>query len=834
MRKIASFFILTALLFTSFGLKAQILQPVKWTFESKKTAPNEYDLIFRAKIDKGWHLYSQFLAKDDGPVKTSFTFEPNKAYSRKGNVQERSKVKEKYEEQFSMKVKFFENEAVFVQSVKLNSEIKVIKGFLNFMVCDDSRCMPPEDVEFEFKVTYEEPGVPVKKGDENNGKGSNEEVAPGTNSFGFNVQNAGSNGNSETADVKKNGILEPVKWTYEAQKLDENTYKLIFKGKIDKGWHIYGFDAPKDDVHPLSLSLNEDKNYKAEGKPQETTKAKVVFDKVLEKEIPEHEGEIVITQKVKLSGAAENISGILTYSACDTFQCIPPVEEEFTINLKEAKSGAATVTDANQGGSSLLRIFIEGFLGGLLALLTPCVFPMIPLTVSFFTKKGDNKAKGIGTALLFGISIILIYVGIGFLVTKLFGAATLNELASSAVFNLAFFIIFFIFALSFLGAFDIKLPSSWATKADQQSEKGGLIGIFFMAFTLALVSFSCTGPIIGTLLVEAAVRGSYLGPITGMLGFSLALALPFTIFAVSPSMMQSLPKSGGWLNSVKVVLGFLELALALKFLSAVDLAYHWDFLKREYFLAIWIIIFALLGFYLLGKLKFSHDTDLPFVTIPRLLLAVTVFAFALYMVPGLWGSPVKLLSGLAPPSHYTEGWNLSNNTGSASANLHTDGNGPKKNKDLFHCPHNLNCYFDFEEALEASKKLNKPLFVDFTGHACVNCRKMEDNVWSDPQVLKRLNEDFILVSLYVDDKTDLPENEVYTSKFSGKKVNTIGKKWSDLQATKFGTNSQPFYVILDHNAAQLTNAPAAYDPSIDKFINFLEEGKASFKSAKNQ
>lgn len=831
MRKTASFILLVTLVFSSFGLNAQILQPVKWTFESKKTAPNTYDLIFKAKIDKGWHLYSQFLASDDGPVKTTFTFEQDKAYARKGIVQEKSKPTEKFEEMFNMKVKYFSNEAVFVQQVKLSSEIKQIKGSLNFMVCDDARCMPPEDVEFSFPVNYEEPSVPAKKDDGNNGKGSKEDEMP-AGSFGFNIQNA--TGNTETAEIKKNGILEPVKWTFEAQKIDDKTYYLVFKGKIDKGWHIYGINAPKDDVHPLEIIINQDKNYAAEGKPEEISKAKIVFDPIFEKELPKYVVGAALKQKVRLSGAAENISGILTYSACDSSQCIPPVEEEFTISLKDAKLVSADEVNEEKGG--LLRIFIEGFLGGMLALLTPCVFPMIPLTVSFFTKKGDNKAKGIGTAVLFGLFIILIYVGIGFLVTKLFGAATLNEMASSAVFNLAFFIIFFIFALSFLGAFDIKLPSSWATKADEQSEKGGLLGIFFMAFTLALVSFSCTGPIIGTLLVEAAVRGSYLGPITGMLGFSLALALPFTIFAISPSMMQSLPKSGGWLNSVKVVLGFLELALALKFLSAVDLAYHWNFLKREYFLVIWIIIFVLLGLYLIGKIRFNHDTELPFVTIPRLLFAILAFSFALYMVPGLWGAPVTLLSGLAPPSHYTEGTFGTGNrggSGGVSSSAHED-TGNKKHADLFHCPHNLNCYFDYEEAMEVSKKLSKPLFVDFTGHACVNCRKMEDQVWSDPQVLKRLNEDFVIVSLYVDDKTDLSENEVYTSEFSGKKINTIGKKWSDFQATKFGTNSQPFYVILDHNGQQLTNKPAAYDPDIEKFINFLDEGKGSFKSSKTE
>jgi thiol:disulfide interchange protein DsbD len=498
-------------------------------------------------------------------------------------------------------------------------------------------------------------------------------------------------------------------------------------------------------------------------------------------------------------------------------------DEDFTINLDDHKN--AVIKNADD--DALVSIFGKGFVGGLIALLTPCVFPMIPLTVSFFTKR-SKKAKGVFNAFLYGIAIIVIYVGLGFLVSRIFGADALNSMATNIYFNLAFFIIFMIFAFSFLGAFEITLPSSWANKADAKADKGGFVGIFFMAFTLALVSFSCTGPIIGSLLVLAAEGGGYSGPVSGMAGFAFALALPFTLFAIFPSWMQSLPKSGGWLNSVKVSLGFIELALALKFLSTVDMAYHWDFLKREYFLAIWIIIFALLGFYLLGKLRFSHDSESKHTSVPGLLLAIIAFAFAAYMVPGLFGAPVKLLSGLAPPVEYSEGWKIGG--GDQSQAHMTPG---KKYGELFHCPLGLDCFFDYDQALEQARKTGKPLMVDFTGHGCVNCRKMEQNVWSDPQVLEKIKKDYILVSLYVDDKTSLPETEQFYSQALGKKVNTIGRKWSHLENDHFHNNAQPYYVLLDHNEQTLAE-PRGYTPDVEEYAAFLENGKIEFQKRKSQ
>jgi thiol:disulfide interchange protein DsbD len=589
-------------------VQAQILQPVKWTFTSRESKDGVSELILKAKIEKGWHLYSQFLA-DGGPVPTTFSFDKSADYQLIGATAE-GKPEKSYDKNFEMELAYFGGEAVFVQKVKALSEKPFkVKGMVNFMVCDDSKCLPPEDIEFAIEVK------------------------------------------------------------------------------------------------PVTKLLAED-NSKA----------------AVSSEIP----------VVKDSGAAA------TDSQQDLKNVLPPAENKSNLKPTERKSSEKTQR-------SSIAIFIAGFIGGLLALLTPCVFPMIPLTVSFFTKSSGNRKKGLMNSLLYGLSIIFIYVTLGMVITLSLGPDALNAMASNAFFNLAFFIIFVVFAISFLGAFEITLPSSWINKADRASERGGLAGIFFMAFTLSLVSFSCTGPIIGTLLVEAAVGGNVLNPALGMTGFAFALALPFGFFAAFPGWLNSLPKSGGWLNSVKVVLGLLELALALKFLSNVDLAYHWGLLKREIFIALWIIIFSVLGFYLLGKIKFSHDSDTPYVSIPRLLFAIITFSFVVYLIPGMWGAPLKMISGFPPPTFYTEGWSLGTSEGHYSKEQ-IEGTDPE------HCPHGLNCFHDYYLALEYAKKVNKPLMVDFTGWSCVNCRKMEDQVWVDPRVLQRLREDYVLVSLYVDDK----------------------------------------------------------------------------------
>lgn len=489
----------------------------------------------------------------------------------------------------------------------------------------------------------------------------------------------------------------------------------------------------------------------------------------------------------------------------------------------------APVDASAEGKQSLWGIFIAGLLGGFAAFIMPCIFPMVPLTVSFFTKKGGSRASGVSQALLYGLFIIVIYVALGMLITIAFGSDALNALSTNGIFNFLFFLILVIFAASFFGAFELTLPSSFVNKIDAQSDKGGLLGLFFMAFSLALVSFSCTGPIIGTLLVEAASKGERLGPAIGMLGFSIALAIPFVLFAFFPSMLKSLPKSGGWLNSVKVVLGFLELALALKFLSNVDLAYHWNWLDREVFLSLWIAIFGLLGLYLIGKLRFAHDSPLQHLSVPRTILAIIVFAFVVYMVPGMWGAPLKSISAFLPPSA-TQDFDLSTvNLGSAATGISNSGK-QKKYYEIFHergTPKGFDPYYDYEEGLAAAKELGKPVLIDFTGWNCVNCRKMEANVWTDPKVAELLREEFVMVELFVDDRTELSAEEQYVSEYSGKRIRTIGAKNSDFQASTFNSNSQPLYVIVDTGGNVLI-PPSGADYNVNSYSAYLQSGIDAF------
>ena len=666
-------------------------------------------------------------------------------------------------------------------------------------------------------------------------------------------------------------IERPVKWSFTIeQKGNEAT--LLLKAKIDKPWHLYSQDIGPGGPIPTSFKFTPNANYSLVGKVTEP-KAEEIMDPNFDMKVKFFEESVIFKQKVKLnSDKSFKIEGSLEFMSCNDKMCLPPDEVEFSFAVTGNKVNVVTNVENNttkepekiikidstvkilingndtvvqtsssippstiisgkipepsadtkilesgcgEGAGkanadlSILGIFLAGMVGGFLALLTPCVFPMIPLTVSFFTKRSPTRQKGLANALIYAASIILIYVTLGFIITVTLGSDKLNEMASSAFFNILFFVIFFIFSLSFFGAFEITLPSSWVNKADSASDKGGLIGIFFMAFTLSLVSFSCTGPIIGTLLVEAAHGRSYLGPIAGMTGFSFALALPFALFAMFPGWLNSLPKSGGWLNSVKVTLGFLELALAMKFLSNVDLAYHWGILKRELFISIWIVIFGLMGLYLIGKIRFSHDSETKHVSIGRLISGILALTFMIYLIPGLWGAPLRMISGFPPPEFYKE-WVQP---------------GEKNGGD---CPHNLNCYHDYEAGMEYARQTGKPVMIDFTGWSCVNCRKMEDNVWSQPTVLKKLTNDYVLISLYVDDKTPLPIDQQYVSPFSGKKIKTTGNRWSDLQSKIFQTNSQPYYVLLDHNGKLLAN-PRGYTPDVDTYSKFLDEGMCRFK-----
>lgn len=658
-------------------------------------------------------------------------------------------------------------------------------------------------------------------------------------------------------------ILKPIKWNFSVNRINDDEADLILKASIEKKWHLYSQFIPANGPIPTSFKFAKSKDYELVGKvkePKPITENDPNFDMVLKF----FAKEAIFIQRIKvLSKTAFTINGSLEFMCCDDSKCLPPEEIKTSFRLEGNKNitnadikSNAVINDtskivakdtsnesiigkqpivakapSSKASSSLWWIFILGFGGGLIALLTPCVFPMIPMTVSFFLKRGGKKSKGIRDALIYGVSIVVIYVLLGLGVTLIFGADALNALSTNAIFNVFFFALLVVFAAAFLGAFELQLPASWVNKMDTKADKAsGFIAIFFMAFTLALVSFSCTGPIIGTLLVEAVSRGT-LAPLVGMAGFAIALSIPFTVFAIIPGWLKSMPKSGGWLNSVKVVLGFLELALALKFLSTADLVSHWGILPRETFLVLWIIIFTLLGFYLLGKLKFAHDSDLNHISVTRLFLAIVSLSFALYMVPGLWGAPLKAISAFSPPQ-MTQDFDLTRST-SIVPIISIPESSKKKFADLFHCPSGLNCFFDFDDGMAEAKKLGKPVFVDFTGWGCVNCRKMEVSVWSDKEVLQRLNNDYVLISLYVDDKTELPKSEQYISKFSQKEIKTIGNKWSDLQATKYGSNSQPYYVLLD-NDGKLLAEPHAFDLNIQTYIDFLDSGTAAYKKLKTQ
>jgi thiol:disulfide interchange protein DsbD len=669
-------------------------------------------------------------------------------------------------------------------------------------------------------------------------------------------------------------ILDPVKWSFKVEQPSPEEALLLITARADKGWHVYSQDIPPGGPIPTTFSFNKSKHFELVGKvvePKAIQENDPNFDMVLKF----FADKVTFKQKVKvLSKEDFKITGVLNFMCCDDKQCLPPndVEMEFSVkgNPNAIASSTPTETSAqtdtakkavspsspdshtsadNQAklsetaadqaaDQSLFWFFWVSFVAGLVAILTPCVFPMIPMTVTFFMHDTTSKRKARLEAIVYGVSIILIYTVIGTVVAVTLGANFANFLSTHWIPNVFFFLIFLVFAASFLGMFEITLPSWIVNKADKQADKGGYSGAFFMAFTLVLVSFSCTGPIVGAILVKSA-SGDLLMPIIGMLGFSLAFALPFGLFAFFPSWLSGLPKSGGWLNSVKVVLGFLELALGLKFLSIADQTYHWHILDREVYLAFWIVIFFLMGMYLIGKLKFNHDSDLPYISVPRIMMAIIVFSFVVYMIPGMWGAPLKALSGYLPPTTYQD-FDINAIVKSEVASINTSGGtAPKstlcdkpKYAEFLKLPHGLDGYFDYKQALACAKKLNKPIFIDFTGHGCVNCREMEANVWSDPKVLQRLRENYIVTALYVDDKTELPENEWITSTYDKKVKKTIGKIFADLQITRFNVNSQPYYVLLDTNGSLLTK-PRAYDLNVDAFVKFLDDGLTNFKKPAN-
>lgn len=654
-------------------VQSQVLEPAKWSTSTEKISDTEYDLVVHAIIDDTWHLYSQNVP-EDGPIPTTFTFESSKGFELVGKVSE-EEGKTVYDAVFNMQIKFFEKKAEFRQRIKvLNKELSIVKGEVEFMVCDDERCLAPTYIDLNFDLNNSNP-IAIDS------KSSNE------GGINFQVENT-----SEQNDVVK----------------------------------------------------------------------------------------------------------------------------------------STEVKEPNDESKGLFTIFIIAFLSGFAALLTPCVFPMIPMTVSYFTKQSKSKAAGIKNAIIYAISIIVIYVLLGTAVTAIFGADALNALATNVWFNIIFFLLLLVFAFSFLGAFEIVLPHKWVNKVDRQAERGGLIGIFFMALALAIVSFSCTGPIVGTLLVEAASKGG-IAPIVGMLGFSLAIALPFALFAAFPGWLNSLPQSGGWLNTVKVVLGFLELALAFKFLSQADLVLQLHILEREVFLAIWIAIFGALAFYLFGKLKLPHDSPLTHISVGRLSLGLVVLAFTIYMIPGLWGAPLNLISAFPPPLDYAES---PYGVGNSKVGGGFIGGEDRELPDGGHllAPHQILAFNDYEKGLAYAKEVNKPVMIDFTGWACVNCRKMEQNVWVDDQVLNSLKNDIVLISLYVDDKRKLEDDDIVDSQLRpGKKLKYIGQKWSEFQTIRYKTNTQPFYVLMDHEEKNLIE-PVGYTPNADDYYAWMKEGIDNFKN----
>ncbi len=643
-------------------------------------------------------------------------------------------------------------------------------------------------------------------------------------------------------------ILDPVKWKTSIEQKSETEFVLKFNATIQKDWHFFSQFTPDGGSLP-SVFIYEDAkgNYELIGKTTES-KYKKVYSDIFEVDEYMFEGSAQFSQVVKVvNPALKSIKVEVEYQAC-LEQCIQqfknfefqlPVKKGVVVSPVETVDSIATsnhelnekiVTkelkaenekvDKKDEKKGLWTIFIIAFFSGFAALLTPCVFPMIPMTVSFFTKQSKDRAKGIKNAIIYGLSIIVIYVALGTLITYAFGADSLNELSTSVSFNVIFFGLLIFFAASFLGAFEIVLPNSWANKVDRQADRGGIIGIFFMALALAVVSFSCTGPIVGTLIVEAASKGG-IAPIVGMLGFSSAIALPFMLFALFPGWMNSLPKSGGWLNTVKVSLGFLELAFAFKFLSNADLVLQLHWFERETFLAIWIAVFGAWALYLFGKLSLPHDSPMVHISVGRMFMGLFVLSFTIYLIPGLWGAPLKIISGFPPPLNYSE-----SPTGIGSGGDLNDHQTLPKGAHTG--PHGIIAFHDYEEGLAYAKQINKPILLDFTGYACVNCRKMEDYVWSDKIILSILKNEVVLISLYVDDKKELAENEKYVSKETGKKIKTIGNKWSDFQITKYKANAQPYYLILDTDGATLSDEPASYDPDIELYEKWLRNGIDKF------
>ena len=790
-------------------LSAQIHDPVEWDFSMYDNGDGTVDLDFHASVEEGWHVYSQLLDPFDGPIPTSFTIE-TEGVTTADSVAAECEPHLEYDPNFMMDLLYFEKDVHWVHTLSFPGAIpSTVKGYVTFMVCDESKCLPPEDVDFELALADLKPesAKPDYCGGSSGHQtdfGSQEEDAP-------------------------MGIYDPVQWDIALYAGEGPGMTLVFTADIEEGWHVYSQDNdPLDGPIPTGIVLTSE-GIDAPALASECT-PEVHFDPNFDKEVKSFAGQARWALDFSWAGdKPESVAGILTYMACDDSKCIFPPDVEFEVSLIDASTTASqpelcadgdeasTPEGDESGDDGLLVLFLLGMGLGFAALFTPCVFPLIPMTVSFFTKQSKTRAEGIRNALIYGASIIFIYTGLGLLLTAVFGVDVLNLISTDPFFNIGLFLLLVVFGVSFLGAFEIQLPTSWANKMDAQADRGGLIGIFFMAATLAIVSFSCTGPLVGSALAGAAT-GNYGGPIAVMFGFSLALAIPFTLFSAFPGWLNSLPQSGGWLTSVKVVLGLLEIGFAFKFLSNADLVLQLGLLKRELFIAIWIAVALCIAVYLYGGLRFPHDSKLERMSVGRWGLGTVFLALAIYMLPGMWGAPLNLISGFPPPMFYAE--SAGGIGGSAGGDHSASGHVEAR-------------FRDYDEGLAAAKAEGKPVILDFTGWACVNCRKMEEQVWPNPEVVRYLTEETVLISLYVDERKALPESEQRVEQFGGKdfRVRTVGNKWTYLQASRFGTNAQPFYVMLDHDGEALGDG-VGYDPDVDKFVAFLKEGLQEFEKRK--
>ena len=827
--------VVLALLFGLFSLSApvfgQILEPVKWTFESSKESDGEYILKFKATIDPGWAIYSQHI-EDGGPIPTYFELEKGGHFEAVGEVEESDNAKTAHDPIFEMKLIKFYKSAEFTQRVKVKDISKPISGYLEFMTCDDEKCLPPAVVEYSFDLS-----------DAAGQGGFEEQDGAGAGGIALDMDGA-------IEEPQQSGIFKPVEWSYGVEDKGNGKYLLNVTAEIQDEWFVYSQHLDEGGPEPTTFYYNETPGVEFVGVPKEISDHKYEgHDAIFEMQVVKYKKEVTFSQEIKVDGEVEIVDGEFEFMTCNDIRCLPPQYVEMRFDLKNL-SAATDVAIAGPGADlkvidqviptiqatfeepigdchaeetvknkSLFWTFVLGFAGGLLALLTPCVFPMIPLTVSFFSK--DTKRKGWMNGVIYGLSIIVIYVTVGLAITAFFGATALNALSTNWIANTLFFLIFVVFAFSFFGFYEIQLPSSWANKSDRMADKGGLIGIFFMAFTLAIVSFSCTGPIIGSAIVQSA--SSSTGPFVVMLGFSTALALPFGLFAAFPSWLNSLPRSGSWMNSVKVVLGFLELALAFKFLSVADMTSHWNFLRYELFLGIWVVISALMALYLFGIIRFPHDSKGQKIKVGRYMLAAQVAALTIYMATGFMPddrtksyNALPMLSGLAPPAHYNFFKPVPEPDGDIKARFAS----------FSKCANNLDCFKDYYEAVEYAKEVQKPLFVDFTGYGCVNCRKTEEHIWVKDDVWTRLKNDFVMVSLYVDDRK--PLDEILYSKVQDEKLRNVGNKWADFQIVNFAQNSQPLYVLMTPDE-QVLAKPRGYKDNAKDYAEFLQCGLEAFE-----